>query len=176
MRHAIPHVGDIDLELHGTGVRLVDRSGNRRRHWLRLRLRRIPGRLCGERPRDGQQSDQRREEKSAQIHSARKCMSRREGGRNSAGLECRHSMSSTPFGMTPTVFWIYVSAAMLSIIGLIRVFREVPQQQGIDKIMPFGRLFFAIPMAVFASEHFTARRLLPASFRAGFPHTHSGSI
>jgi len=51
---------------------------------------------------------------------------------------------------------MYVCASLLSIIGLIKVFREVPQQQGVDKIMPFRRLFFAIPMAVFASEHFTA--------------------
>ena len=57
--------------------------------------------------------------------------------------------------MTATVFWMYVSASLLSIIGLIKVFGEVPQKQGVDKIMPFGRLFFAIPMAVFASEHFT---------------------
>lgn len=63
---------------------------------------------------------------------------------------------STPFGMTPTVFGMYVCAALLSIICLIKVSSEVPRQQGVDKIMPFGRLFFAIPMAVFASEHFTA--------------------
>jgi hypothetical protein len=44
--------------------------------------------------------------------------------------------------MTPTGFGMYVCAALLSIIGLIRVFWEVPQQQGVDKIMPFGRLCF----------------------------------
>ena len=37
-----------------------------------------------------------------------------------------------------------------------RVFNELPQEHGVDKIMPFGRLFFAIPLAVFGSEHFTA--------------------
>jgi len=40
-----------------------------------------------------------------------------------------------------------------------------PQEHGIDKIVPFGRLFFAIPLAVFGSEHFTATagiaRLVP---------------
>ena len=64
-------------------------------------------------------------------------------------------MSSTLFGMTPTVFWMYVCAAALSIIGLIKVFGELSQQHGADRIMPFGRLFLAIPIAVFASEHFT---------------------
>ena len=53
-------------------------------------------------------------------------------------------------------FWIYVSASLLLIIGLIKIFRELPQENGVDKIMPFGRLFFAIPLAVFGSEHFTA--------------------
>jgi len=51
---------------------------------------------------------------------------------------------------------MYVCASLLFIIGLIKIFGELPQEHGLDKIMPFGRLFFAIPMAVFGSEHFTA--------------------
>jgi len=65
------------------------------------------------------------------------------------------AMISVPFGMLPIVFWIYVCALLVSIIGLIKLFGELPQERGIDKIMPFGRLFFAIPLAVFGSEHFT---------------------
>ena len=45
--------------------------------------------------------------------------------------------------------------SLLFIIGLIKIFGELPQEHGVDKIMPFGRLFFAIPLAVFGSEHFT---------------------
>jgi uncharacterized membrane protein len=66
------------------------------------------------------------------------------------------AMVSLPFGLSPTAFWMYVCALLISIIGLGRIFGELPQQHGMDKIMPFGRLFFAIPMAVFGSEHFTA--------------------
>jgi uncharacterized membrane protein len=66
------------------------------------------------------------------------------------------AMVSAPFGMPPTVFWIYVSASLLFITGLVKIFSELRQEQGVDKIMPFGRLFFAIPLAVFGSEHFTA--------------------
>jgi len=62
---------------------------------------------------------------------------------------------STPFGMSATAFWMYVCALLVFIIGLIKIFGELPQQHGVDKIMPFGRLFFAIPLAVFGSEHFT---------------------
>lgn len=65
-------------------------------------------------------------------------------------------LASAPFGIPATTFWIYVCASMLFIIGLIKILKELPQEHGVDKIMPFGRLFFAIPMAVFGSEHFTA--------------------
>ena len=66
------------------------------------------------------------------------------------------ALALAPFGMSTTVFWIYVSASLLFLVGVIKVFNELPQEHGVDKIMPFGRLFFAIPMAVFGSEHFTA--------------------
>jgi uncharacterized membrane protein len=61
----------------------------------------------------------------------------------------------SPFGIPATAFWIYVCASLLLIIGIIKIFGELPQQHGVDKIMPFGRLFFAIPLAVFGSEHLT---------------------
>ena len=60
-----------------------------------------------------------------------------------------------PSGMSPTVFWMYVSAALIFIIGVIKIVGEVPGQPGLEKILPVGRLFFAIPLAVFGSEHFT---------------------
>ncbi|HBB96244.1 MAG TPA: hypothetical protein DC054_12710 [Blastocatellia bacterium] len=60
-----------------------------------------------------------------------------------------------PFGMSAIAFWMYVCASLLFIIGLIKIFRELPREHGIDKVMPFGRMFFAIPIAVFGSEHFT---------------------
>jgi uncharacterized membrane protein len=60
------------------------------------------------------------------------------------------------FGLPGTVFWAYFAALALFIIGLVKIINdELPQTHGLDKIMPFGRLFFAIPMAVFATEHFT---------------------
>ncbi len=53
-------------------------------------------------------------------------------------------------------FWIYVSAAVVFIVGFITIFKELPREHGVDKVMPFGRLCFAIPLAVFGSEHFTS--------------------
>jgi uncharacterized membrane protein len=66
------------------------------------------------------------------------------------------ALAFAPLGMPAIVFWMYVSAALLFIIGLIKIFRELPREHGTDKIIPFGRMFFAIPLAVFGSEHFTA--------------------
>ena len=65
-------------------------------------------------------------------------------------------LALAPFGVPPTVFWIYLCASLLSLLGLVKVFNELPREHGVDKIMPFGRLFFAVPLAVFGSEHFTA--------------------
>jgi len=65
------------------------------------------------------------------------------------------ALAFAPFGIPAPVFWIYVCALVLLIIGLIKILGELRQEHGVDKIMPFGRLFFAIPLAVFGSEHFT---------------------
>lgn len=65
------------------------------------------------------------------------------------------ALAAAPFGIPATVFWIYVCASVLFIIGPIKIFRELPQERGVEKLTPFGRLFFAIPLAVFGSEHFT---------------------
>jgi uncharacterized membrane protein len=66
------------------------------------------------------------------------------------------ALAATPFGLPAIPFWVYVCASLLFIIGFIKILNELPLERGIDKIMPFGRLFFAISMAVFGSEHFTA--------------------
>jgi uncharacterized membrane protein len=64
-------------------------------------------------------------------------------------------LAFAPFGMSAIVFWMYVCASVIFIIGLIKILGELRQEHGVDKIMPFGRLFFAIPLAVFGSEHST---------------------
>jgi uncharacterized membrane protein len=54
------------------------------------------------------------------------------------------------------IFWLYFSASIVLLVGLVKIFKdELPQTHGLDKIMPFGRLFLAIPLAVFGTEHFT---------------------
>jgi len=57
--------------------------------------------------------------------------------------------------MSATALWIYVSGSLTLIIGIITFPDGMPQEHGVDKVLPLGRMFFAIPMAVFATEHFT---------------------
>lgn len=54
------------------------------------------------------------------------------------------------------VFWAYFAGTTLLGIGIVTVIKnDLPQAHGLDKALPFGRLFLAIPMAVFGTEHFS---------------------
>ena len=58
------------------------------------------------------------------------------------------------FGIPAEVFWPYLTGVVLLVIGLIKIIKDdLPQRRGLDKILPFGRLFFAMPMGVFGTEH-----------------------
>ena len=67
-----------------------------------------------------------------------------------------------PFGVSATVFWIYLYGSLLCIAGLVKILDELPRERGVDKIMPVGRLFFAIPIGVFGTEHFTSTATIAA--------------
>jgi len=77
----------------------------------------------------------------------------------SAYMEIAHvdfAAAIAVFGTPAIVFWGYVAAAVVLVLGLVKILKdEVPQAHGFDKVMPIGRLCFAIPMAVFGTEHFT---------------------
>jgi uncharacterized membrane protein len=68
----------------------------------------------------------------------------------------RLALALAVFSIPPAVFWLYFSGAVLLVIGLVKIIKdELPQKHGLDKIMPFGRLFFAIPLGIFGTFHFT---------------------
>ena len=68
----------------------------------------------------------------------------------------RLAIALAGFGLPRGIFWLYLSASILLVVGLVKILKdELPQTHGLGKIMPFGRLFFAIPLAVFGTEHFT---------------------
>jgi uncharacterized membrane protein len=67
----------------------------------------------------------------------------------------------TVWGIERTVFWPYFAGIVLSIVGLTMIVgREVPQAKGLDKVVVFGRLFLAVPMAIFGAEHFVFWRAM----------------
>ena len=59
-----------------------------------------------------------------------------------------------------TVFWPYFAGIAILAIGAFTGAREASRAHGIDKLLAFGPLFFALPMAVFASQHFTETKLV----------------
>jgi len=84
-----------------------------------------------------------------------------------------HSQLALPFTaffISGPVFWPYFAGAAVLAIGLPIILKnEVPQARGLDKLMPFGRLFFAIPLAVFAGEHFTVARFMVSMVPSWIP-------
>jgi uncharacterized membrane protein len=71
------------------------------------------------------------------------------------------SLTLAALSIPARVLWPYIAGIALLAIGLPLILRsEVSQAHGLDKILPFGRLFFAIPLGVFAAEHFTIAKYM----------------
>ncbi len=67
----------------------------------------------------------------------------------------RLALALAVFGIRPEVFWPFFTFFVLFAIGLAKIFSgELAKRQGIEKLFPFGRLFYVIPMAVFGTDHF----------------------
>jgi uncharacterized membrane protein len=90
-------------------------------------------------------------------------------------------MPSAPFAFYPAniAAWIpgfswgvwlpYLTGALVLAIGLITVRKEFLQKRGLDKIVVLGPVFFAVPLAVFGTEHFTATTILAGMVPAWLP-------
>jgi uncharacterized membrane protein len=53
------------------------------------------------------------------------------------------------------VFWPYLAGIAILAMGIFADGKEALHAHGIDKILTLGPLFFALPMAVFVTQHFT---------------------
>lgn len=58
------------------------------------------------------------------------------------------------------MFWPYFAGVAILAIGIFTYGKEVLRARGADKIVTLAPLFFAVPMAVFASQHFTEAKLV----------------
>jgi uncharacterized membrane protein len=62
-------------------------------------------------------------------------------------------IASSPF--SGSSFWLYAATAILTVIGLILTIRnETSQARGLDRLISFGRMFLAVPLAIFGMQHF----------------------
>jgi uncharacterized membrane protein YphA (DoxX/SURF4 family) len=61
-----------------------------------------------------------------------------------------------------TVIWSYSVGGVVLAIGLVAIFLRGDWQKarGFDKLILFGPLFYAVPIAAFGTEHFTLTRLI----------------
>ncbi|HLJ29766.1 MAG TPA: hypothetical protein VKY85_23865 [Candidatus Angelobacter sp.] len=61
------------------------------------------------------------------------------------------------FAIPSTVIWSYLAFAAVLAIGLVTIFLRGDWQKarGLDKLVLFGPLFYAAPLAAFGTEHFT---------------------
>ncbi|MGB2670250.1 MAG: hypothetical protein WA621_11750 [Candidatus Acidiferrum sp.] len=84
-------------------------------------------------------------------------------------LQMAHAHSAAAlliFAIPGIVFWTYFAGTAILVIGLSFLLRNgASQSRGLDKLTLFGPLFFAIPLAVFAAEHFT----VPGSIAQAVP-------
>jgi uncharacterized membrane protein YphA (DoxX/SURF4 family) len=60
-------------------------------------------------------------------------------------------------GIPGTVVWCYFAFSVVFAIGLITIFThgDWQKESGLDKLILFGPLFYAAPLAAFGTEHFT---------------------
>lgn len=67
------------------------------------------------------------------------------------------SVAMTLLVIPSEVIWSYISFGVVLAIGLVAIFLRGHWQKarGLDKVITFGPLFYAAPLAAFGTEHFT---------------------
>jgi uncharacterized membrane protein YphA (DoxX/SURF4 family) len=72
------------------------------------------------------------------------------------------------------VTWSYLAFAVVLAIGLVRIFLccDWQKARGFDKLILFGPLFYAAPVAAFGTEHFTLTRAIASIMPAWIPWHH----
>lgn len=73
--------------------------------------------------------------------------------------------------ITAPVAWSYVALGVVLAIGLVTIFLRGDWQKarGLDKLILFGPLFYAAPLAAFGTEHFTVTEAVASLVPAWIP-------
>src|SRR5215472_13511964 len=84
---------------------------------------------------------------------------------------CVHSSAVLAFAIPSLVIWSYFSFAVVFAIGLVTIFRggDWQEARGFDKLILFGPLFYAAPLAAFGTEHFTLTETIASLVPAWIP-------
>ena len=74
-----------------------------------------------------------------------------------SGNLLRSSAGMAFFAIPSMVIWSYLAFGLALAIGLVTIFLRGDWQKarGLDKLILFGPLFYAAPLAAFGTEHFT---------------------
>ena len=74
-----------------------------------------------------------------------------------SGIALNSSALLASLAIPSTVIWSYSVGGMVFAIGLVTIFLrgEWQKAQGLDKLILFGPIFYAVPIAAFGTEHFT---------------------
>jgi uncharacterized membrane protein len=52
-------------------------------------------------------------------------------------------------------FWVHLATVALLAAGVaLTLIRDTPREAGVERLIPFGTTFFAVPMALFGMQHF----------------------
>ena len=75
------------------------------------------------------------------------------------------------FALPAPVVWSYSAFGVVLIIGLVVIFLRGDWQRarGFDKLILFGPLFYAAPIAAFGTEHFTVTKVIASIIPAWIP-------
>src|SRR5215467_14123557 len=97
-------------------------------------------------------------------------------GGNRKGIVVSDSLvnSSAVVALLPipsTVIWAYSAGGVVLTIGLATIFLRANWQKarGLDKLILFGPLFYAAPVAAFGTEHFTLTKAIASIVPAWIP-------
>ena len=77
----------------------------------------------------------------------------------------------TLFSIASNVLWSYFVFFVVFLVGLVVIFLHGHWQetQGFDKLIPFGPVFYAAPLAAFGTEHFTITKIIASLIPAWIP-------
>src|SRR5215467_4434834 len=88
------------------------------------------------------------------------------------GFSVANSSSAIALLVIPSeVIWSYFAGSVVVAIGLVAIFLRANWQKarGLDKLILFGPLFYAAPVAAFGTEHFTLTKAIASIMPAWIP-------